>query len=68
MHADLEPQHFKQTVKDALVELLTEEPAMLRELLAEAVEDAVLADAIREGQTTPMTDRDAVFKALEDAG
>ena len=68
MQGDLDPRDFKQTVKDALVELLTEEPAALRDLLAEAVEDAVLADAIREGRTTPMTTRESVFKVLEDAG
>ena len=68
MQANLDREDFKQTVKDALVELLTEEPAVLRDLLAEAVEDAVLADAIREGRATPMTNREAVLKVLEGAG
>ena len=68
MQANLDPQDFKQTVKEALVELLTEEPAVLRDLLAEALEDAVFADAIREGRTTPMTTRESVLKVLEGAG
>lgn len=68
MQANLDPQDFKQTVKEALVELLTEEPAVLRDLLAEALEDAVFSDAIREGRTTPMTTRESVLKVLEGAG
>ncbi|MBK1703629.1 hypothetical protein [Halochromatium glycolicum] len=68
MQANLDPQDFKQTVKEALVELLTEEPAVLRDLLAEALEDVVFADAIREGRTTPMTTRESVLEVLEDAG
>lgn len=68
MKADLDPQDFKQTVKDAFVELLTEEPSVLRDLLAEALEDAMFAEAIREGRTTPMTTRDAVFKVLKRTG
>ncbi|NBC47442.1 MAG: hypothetical protein GVY22_05510 [Gammaproteobacteria bacterium] len=68
MQANLDPQDFKQTVKDALVELLTEEPAVLRDLFAEALEDAVFADAIREGRTTPMTTRESMLEVLEGAG
>lgn len=68
MQANLDREDFKRTVKDALVELLTEEPPVLRDLLAEAVEDAVLADAIREGRATPMTNREAVLRVLEGAG
>jgi hypothetical protein len=68
MQADFDSQALKETVKEALVELLTEEPGALRDLMAEALEDTMFADAIREGRTTPMTTREAVFKALESAG
>lgn len=67
MLANLDPEYLKQTVKDALLELLAEEPDLMRDVLAEAMEDVVLADAIREGRTTPMTDRETIFEALKDA-
>jgi hypothetical protein len=47
------------------VELLHEEPDVFRQAFAEALEDAALSDAIREGQATEPVDRDAIFDLLE---
>ena len=66
MQFDLNPQLLKQSVKDALVELLHEEPDALRQLLVEALEDAAFADAIREGRATELVDRESVFASLEE--
>ena len=66
MHVDLNPQQLKRTIKEALVELLHEEPDTLRAVLAEALEDIALADAIRVGQTTELIDRESVFELLQD--
>ncbi|WP_462330229.1 hypothetical protein [Thiohalocapsa halophila] len=66
MQTDINSQSLKQTIKDALVELLHEEPDALRQLLTEALEDAAFVDAIREGQATDLIDRASVFELLED--
>jgi len=68
MQTDLNSQLLKQSVKDALVELLHEEPDALRQLLVEALEDAVFASAIREGQATELVNRESVFALLEEQG
>lgn len=65
MQPILSDQRLKQTFKDALMELLHEERDSLREVLAEVVEDLVLAEAIRDGQGSEPVDRDAVFRVLE---
>ncbi|MGD2019407.1 MAG: hypothetical protein PVJ47_00005 [Thiohalocapsa sp.] len=65
MEDNLSPEHLKQTLKDALVELLHEEPDVFRQAFAEALEDAALSEAIREGQATEPVDRDAIFDLLE---
>lgn len=66
MQLDPRPQQLKGTIKEALMELLHEEPDTLRAVLAEALEDIALADAIREGQTTELVDRESVFELLQD--
>lgn len=68
MHTNISPQLLKQTVKEALVELLHEEPDALRQVLADALEDAAFTDAIREGQATEFTDRDTVYELLGERG
>jgi hypothetical protein len=65
MQPNLDPDILKRTFKDPLLEVLHEERDALREILAEVIEDAALADAIRDGQDSPLVDRDAVFRILE---
>ena len=55
---------LRALLKQALVDALDERRDLFREVVAEALEDAALADAIREGQQTPPAARDDVFEAL----
>ncbi len=61
----IDDQTLKGLLKEALVEVLQERPGLLRDMLAEAVEDLGLARAIREGENTPEVGMDAVMEALE---
>ena len=54
------PSGLKRQVKSALLEILSEQP----ELLREALEDIGLGRAIQEGLKTPPVTRDEVFAQL----
>jgi hypothetical protein len=45
----IDDQTLKELLKEALIEFLQKRPEVLRDVLAEAVEDIGLAQAIREG-------------------
>jgi len=61
----LDEEQIKESVKQALVELLREHKELLYELIAEIVEDYGLARAIREGEQTAKVSREKVLRALE---
>lgn len=52
-------------LKEALIEVLEEEPDVFWKALVEAVEDVGLAEAIRQGRDTATVGRDTVLKVLE---
>ena len=45
----IDDQTLKELLKEALIEFLQKRPEVLRDLLAEVMEDIGLAQAIREG-------------------
>lgn len=55
---------LKAALKEALSETLHEEPALLREAFAGALEDLALAEAIREGRESERVDRSTIFSLL----
>ena len=57
-------EQFKSALKAAVLEVLHEEPSLLRDLIEETVEDFALARAIEEGAATPLVDRKEVFGVL----
>lgn len=61
----IDDQTLRELLKEALIETLQKRPEVLRDVLAEAVEDIGLAQAIREGENTAVVGKDAVAKALE---
>ena len=56
---------LKVAVKEAFAEALLEQRDLLRELMAEALEDIVLAEAIREGRRSKPAAREDVFRILK---
>lgn len=63
----LDEHQLKDALKLALIEVLEERSDLLRDVLAEVMEDVALARAIQEGETSEPVSRDEVFRAL-DAG
>ena len=61
----IDDQTLRDLLKEALIEVLQERPELLRDMIAEAVEEIGLARAIREGESTAVVDKDAVLKTLE---
>lgn len=56
---------LKQAMKEAFTETLSEQRELLRDVLAEVLEDYAMVEAIEEGRTTEIVDREQVFDVLE---
>jgi hypothetical protein len=60
----LSETQLKDALKLALIEVLEERSDLLRDALAEVMEDVALVRAIQEGEGTEPVSRDEVFRAL----
>jgi hypothetical protein len=60
----LSETQLKDALKLALIEVLEERSDLLRDVLAEVMEDVALMRAIQEGEATELVSRDEVFRAL----
>ena len=61
----IDDQTLRSLLKEVLIEVLQERPALLGDVIAEAIEHAGLSLAIKEGQRTELVSKDEVMKALE---
>ena len=61
----IDDNELKALLKQALTELLEEKSELLRDAIAEAVEEIGLAKAIKEGLASSAVDKTQVFEALE---
>lgn len=55
---------LKALLKEALVEVLEQRREWFSALMAEALEDVALVQAIKEGETTDLVSRDEIFTLL----
>lgn len=62
MVAQSSESQLKDAMKAAIVELLEERSDLLRDVLAEAIEDIALARAIQEGEGSGLVPREEVFR------
>jgi hypothetical protein len=65
MEASISDERIKELFKSALLEVLEERGDLLREALAEAIEDIALVRAIEDGEGTETITRDEVLSLLE---
>jgi hypothetical protein len=56
---------IKQLMKEAIAEALQEQRGILHDLVVEAVEDIALANAIREGASSPLASKKEIFDILK---
>ena len=61
----LDEAQIKELFKQALVELLQERKDLLRELIAEVLDDLALLRAIKEGEDTETVGKEDVLRVLE---
>jgi hypothetical protein len=56
---------LKEALKAALLEVIEERSDLLRDIVAEVIEDIALARAIREGEESELVSREDVFGILD---
>ncbi|HEX7239275.1 MAG TPA: hypothetical protein VF263_03335 [Longimicrobiaceae bacterium] len=61
----LSETQLKDALKAALVEVLEERADLLRDVLAEVMEDIALVRAIQDGETSEPVSREEVFRLLD---
>ncbi len=65
MDTHIDEERLKELFKEALIEVLEERKDILSELLSDAIEDIVLAHAIREGESTEPVSKQDILNLLE---
>ena len=63
----IEETRIKNLLKQALMELLQEHREVFYDVIAEALEDMALVNAIKEGESTENASRSEVFEILRGA-
>jgi hypothetical protein len=61
----IEESRLKEILKMALIEVFEERKNLFYELIAEALEDIALINAIKEGEATESVSRNEVFTILK---
>ena len=56
---------FKQALKEALVETITEQQDLLRAVVADVLGDLAFGGAMYEGEATDVVSRERIFDLLE---
>jgi hypothetical protein len=59
-----QPDTLKQTLKEALSEVLLEQRELFQDIFAEALEDLALAEAIREGLQSERVEEAEIMEIL----
>ena len=65
MSRTAEATRLKKSVKEAIVELLQEEPALFQDMIVEALEDMALLRAMKEGRKTKLVPREKLSALLK---
>ena len=56
---------LQEALKEALVEVVTEQQDLLRAVAADVLEDFAFGEAMREGEATEVVTRERIFDLLE---
>ena len=63
-NVNLSEQALRTMVKQAVIEALDERRGLLRDIVAEVLEDLAMVDAIKQGRESEAIDREEVFSVL----
>ncbi|PHM11528.1 hypothetical protein [Nostoc sp. 'Peltigera malacea cyanobiont' DB3992] len=61
----INPDQLKEILKSAIIELIRDNRKEVSEFLAEIIEDVAMEQAIAEGETTELVNRESIFQLLE---
>ena len=61
----IDENQLTEVLKTALVEVLEERSDLLRDVMAEIIEDVALARAIQEGEESEPVSREEIFRILD---
>ncbi|WP_420644960.1 hypothetical protein [Candidatus Leptofilum sp.] len=65
MELTIDELHAKKLLKEVLLELMNERQELFFEIVAEAIEETGLAEAIREGRKNQFVGEDEILSILE---
>jgi len=61
----IEEKKLKNLLKETLIEVIEQKKDLFHDIVAEAIEDIAITNAIKEGESTECTSREEVFKIIE---
>lgn len=61
----VDEKKLKNLLKETLIEVIDQKRDMFHDIVAEAIEDIALTNAIKEGESTESTSREEVFNITE---
>lgn len=61
----VDEEKLKDLLRETLVEVIEQKRGMFHDVVAEAIEDIILTNAIKEGESTESTSREDVFEIIE---
>ncbi|MBC8555053.1 MAG: hypothetical protein H8D23_36020 [Candidatus Brocadiales bacterium] len=61
----VDEKKLKNLLKETLIEVIDQKRDMFHDIVAEAIEDIALTNAIKEGESTESTSRKEVFNIIE---
>lgn len=61
----VDEKKLKNLLKETLIEVIDQKKDMFHDIVAEAIEDIALTNAIKEGESTESTSREEVFNITE---
>ncbi|MEK6765947.1 MAG: hypothetical protein AABY49_06985 [Planctomycetota bacterium] len=61
----VDEKKLKNLLKETLIEVIEQKRDMFHDIVAEAIEDIALTNAIKEGESTESTSREEIFNIIE---
>jgi len=61
----IDEKKLKVLLKEAFIEVIEQKKDLFHEIVAEAIEDIAIINAIKEGEATESVSRDKVFNIIE---
>jgi hypothetical protein len=61
----LDEKKLKNLLKETLIEVIEQKKGLLHDIVAEAIEDIAITNAIKEGESTESISREEVFNIID---